>query len=138
MAAIPAIGKFAIANPHTISCEDTLLEAERRMSSHRIRHLPVMDGKKIYGVISDRDISLAKAVHAGRAALREIYVKDICVYDPYVVDEHEPLDSVLSTMAKRRYGSVIVTREGAICGIFTTMDACRLLATAARGEAWNK
>ena len=136
MSKAPPIGKYAIRNPYTISCEDTLADAERAMAAHRIRHLPVIDGKRIYGVISDRDLSLAKAVNAGRSSAREIYIKDICIYDPYVVEENEPIDVVLSTMAKKRLGSVIVAKNKTIFGIFTTIDACKLLAALARGESW--
>ena len=136
MSKTPAIGKYAVANPFTISCEDSLADAERCMRAHHIRHLPVLDGKRIYGVISDRDISLAKAVHSGRAPAREILIKDICIYDPYVVDEDEPLDVVLRTMAKKRLGSVLISKDQTVTGIFTTIDACRLLANIACGESW--
>ncbi len=117
-----------MGSAYTISCDETVALAEKMMRQHQIRHLPVLDGRKIFGIISDRDVKLAKLIAAQRGTGRDIFVKDICVYDPYVVPDSEPLDAVATSMARRRIGCAIVTHDGAICGIFTTTDACRLLA----------
>lgn len=132
MGKIPAIAEFILGAPHTIKCEETVSVAEKIMSLHKIRHLPVLDGKRIFGIISDRDIKLARSVNRDRSGGRPIYVKDICINNPYVVEEREPLDVVAATMARRRLGCAIVTKKGSISGIFTTTDACRLLAEFAR------
>ncbi|MBV9290151.1 MAG: CBS domain-containing protein [Hyphomicrobiales bacterium] len=41
-----------------VTCEKdaTMLEAERLMNKHRIRHMPVMDGTKLVGMLSIRDV----------------------------------------------------------------------------------
>ena len=128
MAKTSQIGQFIAGAAYTIDCEETLGAAEQLMSAHKIRHLPVMDGRRIFGIISDRDLKLARAVRACRAEASPPLVRDICLNKPYIVDESEPLASVAGTMARRRIGCAIVTRKGAISGIFTTTDACRLLA----------
>ena len=137
MGKIPAIAEFVIGTPHTIKPEETLALAEKVMTMHKIRHLPVLDGRRIFGIISDRDVKLAKAVNrehtvGQRSAERPVCVRDICISNPYTVDEKEALDIVALTMARRRLGCAIVTRKGALLGIFTTTDACRLLAEFAR------
>jgi CBS domain-containing protein len=40
----------------TCSRETTMLEAEKLMHKHRIRHLPVVEGDKVVGMLSIRDI----------------------------------------------------------------------------------
>ena len=40
----------------TCTHETTMVEAEKLMHKHRIRHLPVMDGAKLVGMLSIRDI----------------------------------------------------------------------------------
>jgi acetoin utilization protein AcuB len=102
------------------------------MRAHQIRHLPVLDGRHIFGIISDRDIKLAKAVNSTRRDAPPVFVKDICISEPYVVDENEPLDVVAAAMGRRRLGSAIITKKGEVSGIFTTTDACRMLAELAR------
>ena len=132
MAKPALIGQFIAGAPYTIDCEETLAAAEQVMSMHKIRHLPVLDGRRIFGIVSDRDLKLARAVRACKVEARPVLVREICLNKPYVVDEGESLESVASTMARRRIGCTIVTRGGAIGGIFTTTDACRLLAEFAR------
>jgi CBS domain-containing protein len=40
----------------TCAHDQTMLEAERLMHKHRVRHLPVVDGDKLVGMLSIRDI----------------------------------------------------------------------------------
>jgi len=88
----------------------------------------------VVGIISDRDIRLAESVRGGRVSDKELLVKHVCLFNPYIVDEDTALDTVLVQMAKRRIGSVIVTREGHLSGILTTVDICRAFAKVLRGE----
>lgn len=124
----PLIRDHMLPHPYTIEYFEHLGTAEKMMSAHKIRHLPVVDGKKVYGMISDRDLKLAASVYREKDFETKILVKQICLSDPYVVDESELLETVVATMARRRLGSAIVTSHGTVAGIFTTTDACRLLA----------
>jgi CBS domain-containing protein len=40
----------------TCTQETTMVEAEKLMNKHRVRHLPVMDGLKLVGMLSIRDV----------------------------------------------------------------------------------
>ncbi len=122
------IRDFMLPNPYTIEFLEHLGTAEKIMNRYRIRHLPVVDGRKIYGLISERDLKIAAGVYKDSDFRTKILCKDICLSAPYVVEENEPLEAVLATMARRRLGSTVITKNGAVTGIFTTTDACRLLA----------
>jgi len=52
----------------------------------------------------------------------------VCVEDPYIVPASTPVAVVAATMATRHIGSAVVTKKGALVGIFTATDACRVLA----------
>ena len=52
-----AIGHWMTRNPETIPSDGTTDEALRRMLDGGFRHLPVMDGDRIVGMISMRDLS---------------------------------------------------------------------------------
>jgi acetoin utilization protein AcuB len=43
-------------NPKTINSEESVAHAEKLMTEHNIRHLPVIEKGKITGIVSDRDI----------------------------------------------------------------------------------
>ena len=46
-----------------------------------------------------------------------------CMEQPF-----DKIDGVLATMARERIGSALVTRRGKLVGVFTTSDACQLMA----------
>lgn len=111
--------------PHSVAAEADLAAAEAMMAEHRVHHLPVMSAGALVGVLSIRDVQLAKALAgAGAAALT---VNALAFKSPVVVDIHTPLGRAAHMMANAQLGSVIVTREGKLVGILTTTDVCRVL-----------
>ncbi|NMC62840.1 MAG: CBS domain-containing protein [SAR324 cluster bacterium] len=128
MTNVRKIKEFMVEHPYTIQYFEPLGVAEKLLQQHRIRHLPVLDHKKVYGMISDRDISLAASVYKGKDYQLKVFVKDICLSDPYVVDESAKFLDVLNNMSRKRLESVIVTKDKDVIGIFTMTDACRVLA----------
>jgi acetoin utilization protein AcuB len=104
------------------------------MQELRVRHLPVIDQGKLVGLITDRDIKLVLGPDFAYPSEGELTVRDVQVADPYVADVAAPLDGVLETMARKHIGSVLVTRDGELAGIFTVTDACRYLSELLRGR----
>jgi acetoin utilization protein AcuB len=113
--------------PHFVDVGDSLLVARTLMVRQEVRHLPVKEGDKLIGVLTDRDIKRALDPDLGLPPKEELFVRDVFVPDAYTVDTSEPLDQVLEEMANQQRGSVLVTSHGRLAGIFTTTDACRLL-----------
>ena len=114
--------------PYSIALDATLKEAEELMEEHNIRHLPVTRGHDVVGIVTQRDIVAAQA--RGQADCGELQpaVSDVYVPEVYVVDLSEPLRNVLIEMADRHIGSAIVTRNGKLAGVFTSVDVCRSFA----------
>ena len=128
MRGIPTIKSVMTPFPYHVAVGDGLDAARRLMEKHEIRHLPVMDGGELVGVVSERDIHrLLENLTIGTSE-QELLVRDACVEDIYVVDLNERLDLVLLTMAERHIGSVLVTKQGRLAGLFTVTDACRSFA----------
>ncbi len=113
-------------DPITISAELTVEDARERMQANGIRHLPVLQGERLIGVISERDVARAEAV--GGSHLRRVRVADAMAPDPYTCHPDEHLRRVVSDMAVRRLGCVVVVERGRVVGIFTTVDALQRLA----------
>jgi len=95
------------------------------MYENSIRHLPIVEGGKLIGVISDRDIKLAFAVDGDKAKTR--LTGDSCTSDPYSADVSEHLRTVAFTMSQRTIGCCVVTERDQVVGILTATDACRVL-----------
>jgi acetoin utilization protein AcuB len=116
MEGVPRIKTVMTPFPTSVEPDATPDSARRTMAEHGIRHLPVVRGREIVGVVRERDLR-----DAGGAAT----VGDLCAPDPYIVDILTPLDQVLLAMAKGDRGSALVVKEERLVGIFTTTDACR-------------
>ncbi len=110
--------------PYTVEITQTLEEARELMAEHDLRHLPVSEDEELLGVVSDRDIKWALDPVVDFGADKRLKVEDILRKDPYVVDLNTNLEVVLEEMIKRKIGSVLVTKNGRLAGIFTTSDAC--------------
>lgn len=111
-------------HPYIANRKMTVPDAQSFMKECGIRHLPVIEGGRIIGVVSDRDLN--KAVNF--VGPGDLLVEDVMVPDPYSVDKSTPLSQVVKVMADRRYGCAIVKDESEqVIGIFTTTDALRLL-----------
>ncbi len=124
---MPQIVAFMTPFPYSIDIDAPLTAARAFMAQHHIRHLPVMQGNALAGLVTDRDIKLMLGPDFAYPAERELTVRDVCVPDPYVVAASAPVDEVAEAMAERHIGSALVTREGKLVGVFTASDACRAL-----------
>lgn len=99
------------------------------MSELHIRHLPVLQGGKLVGVLTERDVNLASSL-MGAADMK---VDDVMMPMTYTVRPDAPLNRVVAEMAERKYGSAIVQQEnGKVVGIFTAVDGLRCLADVLR------
>jgi len=124
--AIPTIQKFMTYSPHTIGADQTMVHAHRLMREHKIRHLPVLRGGHIVGVLSDGDLNLIETLKDVNP--ETVLVEDAMTEAPYPVAPETPLDEVVSAMAEHKYGSTVVLQNDKVVGIFTTVDACRAFA----------
>jgi acetoin utilization protein AcuB len=116
------------AFPYAVDAAASVEQAREFMREHRIRHLPVTEGGKLVGLVSDRDIKLMLGPDFAYPGEKELKVRQVMVREPYIVDLEARLDEVLRHMAEHQLGSAIVTRDGKLAGVFTTTDACRSFA----------
>ena len=132
MSRIPTLKSAMTPFPWWVGIDEPLLVAREMMQAHHVRHLPVKSEGKLASIITDRDIKFALDPELGMPPRETMRVREVCVFTPYIVDIETRLDVVLETMAERRIGSAIVTREGKLVGIFTSADACRAFARTLR------
>ncbi|QQR81989.1 MAG: CBS domain-containing protein [Deltaproteobacteria bacterium] len=111
------------ASPHTIGAEQNIELASKRMNDLGIRHLPVLKGGKLVGIISDRDIRLVEALESVDPGL--ILVQDVMSPEIYSVSPDASMAQVCAHMAKQKFGSAVIVEKEVIVGIFTTIDALR-------------
>jgi acetoin utilization protein AcuB len=123
---IPTVQKYMTTSPHTVGEDQPMAVAHRMMREHHIRHLPVLRGAKIVGLISDRDLNFVETLKD--VDPRKDLVSEAMTADPYFVSPDAPLDEVVSEMAEHKYGCAVVVQHDRVVGIFTTVDACTAFA----------
>jgi acetoin utilization protein AcuB len=126
MKAVPQIQKYMTTTPHTIGSDQTIATAKTMMREHGFRHLPVLTGGKLTGVLTDRDIKLIESLAGAGAGT--LQVADAMTESVYCTVPDRELDAVAAEMAEHKYGSAVVVQNDKVVGIFTTTDACRALA----------
>lgn len=123
--AIPSIQKYMTVLPHTIGADQTLAQADKMMAKYRVRHLPVLDGGKLVGILTERDIRLVetfKDVEPEKVTVDEAYSPD-----PYVTSPNASLSDVCAEMAQHKYGCVLIEDNHKLVGIFTWVDALKAM-----------
>jgi len=124
----PTVGEFMTKSPHTVARGQSLGAAKELMLAHHIRHLPVVEGEKLVGIVTERDIQLVEALEEKLLGKRT--VDEAMTVDPYTANPATPLARVARSMSKHRYGSAVIVDHGKVVGVFTTVDALRALANA--------
>jgi acetoin utilization protein AcuB len=120
------VSQFMTRAPYTVGVDQSLSVAHRIMRTHDLRHLPVLAGGKLVGLVSERDLALAEA--SRRLDLDKATVDKAMAADPYCVAHDASLVAVAKHMAGCRHGSAIVMDGDVVVGIFTTVDALLALA----------
>jgi CBS domain-containing protein len=98
---------------------DLRLEAALRlMTTHRIRHLPVMDGDHCVGLLHEVDVLWTLWTHGdtGRTAGR------CCRQPAPTVSPDDPMTTVAARMARDGSDAALVVTGGSIIGIVTAAD----------------
>jgi acetoin utilization protein AcuB len=113
------------ATPHTIGRTQSLAMASDLMRAHGIRHLPVLDGGRLVGLLSQRDVYLVETLPGANAA--EVRAEEAMVPDVLTTNPDAALADVVEEMVERKAGSAVVMENQLVIGVLTTIDAMKAL-----------
>jgi acetoin utilization protein AcuB len=122
------ISQFMTSGPFTIGREQSLAAAKQLMNKSHVRHLPVLHGGKLVGMISERELDVIEALPGSK----QLSVEDAMVPDVYLTSADAPLDTVAAEMARLKVGSAVVVKDDIVVGVFTAVDGLRALAEVLR------
>jgi acetoin utilization protein AcuB len=127
---IPEIREFMSTAPEVISPGMSVANVQRMFSDLGIRHAPVVQNDELVGLVSQTDLRMFDALDD--LDPEDVPVQDIMQPHPYHVPPNAPLDEVALAMAARKQGSAVVVDDDKVVGIFTTVDALRVLGNVLR------
>ena len=111
---------------------ESLLEAARLMVDHQVRHLPVVEGGVVIGMLSDRDIRTVAGDpvrYADSCESTGLSVRDAMTRTALTIHPHRPLRDLADELADERIGAIpVVDMDGNLVGIVSYVDALRALA----------
>ncbi|HSB70253.1 MAG TPA: CBS and ACT domain-containing protein [Candidatus Methylomirabilis sp.] len=118
----------------TVTKDATLAQARELLHSHRIRHLPVVEGDRLVGILTDRDIRQASpSSTAGispdrtSAFLAQIPVSRAMVQDIRTVSPYTTIEEAARVMIEHKIGCLPVTEANRLVGIITETDILGVL-----------
>jgi acetoin utilization protein AcuB len=118
----------------TITLGTTLPEATRLMKDYHIRHLPVMDGEKLVGIVTWGDIREASAsdsttlsIYELNALLDTLYASFFMTRQPITIGPDAEVAEAAQTMLENKIGCLPVVSEGRLVGLITESDIIRVV-----------
>lgn len=107
--------------------EDSLERAAQLLARHRIHRLPVVQGDRLVGIVSDTDIRNAALVSAqakepAAATVGEIMTREVITVNPW-----DTVEDALLILQKKRLGALPVVDGGRLVGIITKADVLSAL-----------
>jgi CBS domain-containing protein len=119
----------------TISAHESLSMVEDIMRLGRVRHMPVVSGGQLVGVVSERDLlrnSLSSLsshrTDERKAFLYAVEIGRVMSQPPIVVSSDVSVRQAARTMAEAKIGCLPVVDDDELVGIVTETDVLRWVA----------
>jgi CBS domain-containing protein len=100
----------------TAESSETLASAAAKMKAGNFRRLPVMDEKKLVGIISEFDLKLHNN------ALEKTLVETAMTRNPVTIESSETPEHAAKLMSDHEVGALPVLKGGKLAGIVTAKD----------------
>lgn len=117
----------------TLDIGDELSLANDIMKLGRIRHLPVLEGKTLVGILSERDLFRSSLLEAlgheptkTRDVMKAIRIQDIMIRKLITVSPEADIKEAVELMLKHKIGCVPVVSGGELLGLVTETDILML------------
>ncbi len=110
--------------PRTVKLGDSIVDAAKVMRGEDAGIAPIVEGDRLVGVITDRDIAI-RVVAAGRDP-QETKVEEIASTTLVTIDPEQGLDEALRLMAEHEVRRLpVVEEDGRLVGIVGQAEVAR-------------
>jgi len=125
------VSDLMTTDPLTVTPTETIGQADELMNTKRIRQLPVVEGKELVGIVTDRDIrsflsgSLLEGPEEREKALTA-KVSEIMTTEPFTVSPEDDLEEAVELLIEEKFGGIpVVDKSAGLVGIVTYVDVLR-------------
>jgi len=125
------VRKWMTLNPVTVTPDTPLAEAYRIFHEYEIRHLPVVEGEKLVGVLSDRDVGREAILGGGL----EQTVATLMTREVVTTSGDAPVQDAALEMHNRKIGCLpVIDGDRKLLGILTRNDLLEILVSQLSGS----
>jgi CBS domain-containing protein len=108
------------SDPTTVQPSTSAREAAQLMKSQNVGSLPIVDGDRLFGVVTDRDLAI-RLLAEGKSA--DTTVGEIASKDVVTIDPQQSLEEAARLMAEHQLRRLPVCEEdGRLVGILAQAD----------------
>ena len=121
----------------TVQLDDALADVHELVRKHHIRHVPVLHGKQLVGIISRTDLNRLtfSSLFAGEGDIDEavfemLNISQVMSHKPRVVKETDSIKQVAEILSKEEFHALPVVAkndESKLVGIVTTTDVIKYM-----------
>jgi acetoin utilization protein AcuB len=118
----------------TVTKDERMTVAKKIMKEKNIRHLPVVDGKKLVGLLTNMDVRKAEASPATSLEIRELHylldkltVGEIMTRNVITIAPDVSVEEAAILLHDNKIGCLPVVEDGNLVGIITENDVMEIL-----------
>jgi len=118
------VGKRMTRNPKTVSPDDPLSLAAGILREHRFHHLPVVEGGRLVGILSDADLRNASfgVIPAAGGPAGDRPVREAMRTEVWSVTPDDSVEDALLILTREKFGALPVLSGDLLVGIITRAD----------------
>jgi acetoin utilization protein AcuB len=103
------------------SPDATVREAIQLIDDNDIRHLPIVEGGRLVGIVSDRDLRAYE--RAGSDEQLATALREVMSHEPLCMEAGESVEALIGVMLEYKIGALpVVGRDGELIGIVSYID----------------
>lgn len=119
----------------TVDISDSLQQVITIFNEIKIRHIPVLAGNTLVGMISHADVLRVSEINkiintkisVKERSIPEIELRKVMTQDPVTIEQSKSILDAVKVFAKSQFHALPVTAEGDLVGIITTMDVMKYM-----------
>jgi CBS domain-containing membrane protein len=129
----PKVRDLMTPDPYTLQPRDTLAALYDLMDSHRVRHVPIVDGDgELVGLLTHTDLAMTALgslsdlpLSQERDLLQRRRIREVMVTEVETVEPETALSEAASTLFENKIGCLPVVEGSRLVGILTESDFVR-------------